>query len=169
MKHIFLFLATFLLLSCNTTKNNLEDKGIKIRWTEGDDYEVVSTPIVNEQDTSYVDELRIYRIESANDARYMMTQTYGGCTQFGEGKYQDNINQLMWKEVSLLSDEIEKFTILTDGTETGTDYFSSIIIFDSENRNCLADNYPNREAVLNALLHKLQKHKTKPETYEIDN
>ena len=153
---IFIGLACLVIVdACTSQRSNRASADVlPIEYEAPEDYQVVETKIISETDTLYTQELRIYKITSAIDASLMMHHHFGEANAFYEGKYQDNIKQHVWREVMLI-DSINKFTVITDGTETGTEYFASIMVFDKENNNCLKEGHPLREVIVVDLLYRI--------------
>ena len=49
---------------------------------------------------------------------------------------------LVWKKVKLFPDDENLFTVYTDGTESWTEMYASVLVFDQNNRDCLHDESP---------------------------
>lgn len=63
----------------------------------------------------------------------------------------------VWEDVQLLKNSSEKFTIITDGTEADGLQFSSVMVTDSENNDCLAQGYELRDAIISYFSDELKK------------
>ena len=144
------------LSSCHTIQKHNEEIIGEINTSKNKKHEVLLTPIINESDTTYASELRFYNIKSSMDCSKMMYENYGEWDSENAGKYHSNIKQFVWSEIRLLDSE-EKFTIITDGTETMSNYFASIIIYDSSNQNCLDSKYVNRDEILKTVIGKMDR------------
>lgn len=83
MKNSVYTLFLFVILSCSSSKELA---------TNENDFKIVNTPFVVENDTIYINELRFYKIKSAFDGMKLMYQNYGPWdTQMGSF-HQSNIN-----------------------------------------------------------------------------
>ena len=146
--------------SCNSTKKNIVSKTPSLK------YEVVEIPLIYDEDTLYVNELRLYNIQSALDAKVIMYYNYGKWDLVSSGKYQDNIKEHVWKRVKLLENE-GAFFVSADGTETLDEYFASLIIVDTHNNDCLNPNYPLRNELIDLFVRKLANVKANRYNYDI--
>lgn len=138
MKIYIWALLMLLVLSCSSSKDIITENNRP-------EFEIVKTPLIVEGTTSSVNELRFYKIQSALDGMKLMYLSYGKWTKKAQGKHQQNINRIIWSNVELIRGENEKFTVIADGAETGTDYFACLIVYDSEGNNCFEAGHPNRE------------------------
>ncbi|WP_396218610.1 hypothetical protein, partial [Flavobacterium sp.] len=59
------------------------------------------------------------------------------------------------------------YTIIADGTETLEDYFSTIIIYDSDNIDCLNPDYPLRVEIIAFFQSKMKTIESKNFNYNI--
>ena len=100
-------------------------------------FKVVTTPILVEKDTIYINELRFYKIKSARDGMKLMYLNFGKWNKKTKGIHQKNMNSFIWENVKLLDENNNLFTVVADGTETETDFFASIKIFDDTQKDCL--------------------------------
>lgn len=167
MKYLITCLVIVFLSSCHTVqKHNGEIVGESDHSNKK--YQVVKTPILIDSDTTFESELRFYKIKSSMDCTKMMYENYGEWGSKYAGKYQSNINQFVWKKIKLLDTE-ETFNIITDGTETQENYFSSIIIYDSSNQNCLGSQYVRRDEILNVLITKMENISSDTKVYKLFN
>jgi hypothetical protein len=149
----FLKLVSFLILivsvlSCSSSKKAVTPNLLS-------DFEIVQTPIVLKYDTVIVNELRFYKIQSAKDAMKLMYLNYGEWNEKNEGRYQENINEIIWSKIKLL-DSDENFTVIVSGTETLSDYFASLIVLDSNNNDCLSDTYSFKDELVKLFTSKMK-------------
>ncbi len=117
-------------------------------------YAVVRFSVPYENDTIQVNELRFYKIKSALDGTRVLYENYGKWSKKLRGKYQDNINRMVWEELKLLEGE-ERFTVITDGTETTSDYFTCISVFDAAGEDCFAPAHPLRKPLTDLFVDKI--------------
>ena len=152
MIRVFILIGTCAILSCGTTKQAnrvLDQEGVN--FSADREYSIVVDTVINYSDTFYTAELRIFKIKSSMDAMNMMYKNYGEWSGERKGKYQENISQLIWLNVDLNKDG-KKYLVIADGTETMTAYFTSLIIFDSDTKNCFQHDYPERQKLLNLIM-----------------
>jgi hypothetical protein len=110
--------------------------------------------MISEKDTILLNELRFYNISSARNTIQMITDTYGNSDIELDGRYQNNLSQRLWKSKKIL-DNNKLYTISASGAENGVDYFASLVVFDNENRDCLIEIYPDRQAIIDFFVDKM--------------
>ena len=110
-------------------------------------YEVVRVPIVSGNDTIISHELRFYKIQSALSSMSMMYDLYDKWNTSYDGRYQTNVPQLVWENVTIPNSD-KSYTISASGTETETNFFSNLVIYDNSNQDCLDSNYKGREELI---------------------
>jgi hypothetical protein len=148
MKKTISILILFLICSCSSTKikSNFESRKVS--------YEIVEVSMISEKDTILLNELRFYNISSARNTIQMITDTYGNSDIELDGRYQNNLSQRLWKSKKIL-DNNKLYTISASGAENGVDYFASLVVFDNENRDCLIEIYPDRQAIIDFFVDKM--------------
>ncbi|NER18458.1 hypothetical protein [Spongiivirga citrea] len=161
IRNILLLLLGVIVVSCAANKE-------LSRENDGFEWGVDEVEIASNGKVFIVNELRFYEINSAKDAMLLMFQNYGKWDRRTEGKYQDNIKQLTWESIDLFSDNT-LFTIIADGTETTSDYFASLIVFDSNGNDCLANGYPLRYRIIELFQDKKKRLGLKQDMYQILN
>lgn len=117
-------------------------------------YEIEPVEIVNETDTTYINEFRMMQPKSSSNTFDMMKKNYGKPEATYSGKYQENIDQNVWNNVPLLDSE-KLITVITDGTETKANYFTSMMIFDSDKKDCLTPSHKDRKALVEVITYKM--------------
>lgn len=147
-KRHFFIIVLLCVLSCSSAKMKTDSKATV-------EFEVVKTSLVIEKDTLTFNELRFYKVESALDAMKLMYLNYGKWNKKISGKYQSNINRIIWNDVKLFGDN-EVFTVVADGTETLSDYFASLVVFDSEDKDCFNTGHPSRAKLINLFAAKMK-------------
>lgn len=160
MKKFYLLFFLMSIIGCSSPKNSIN----KLPYSK---FEVTKVPIVFKNDTLSYNELRFYKIKSALDAMVMMYENYGRWNNKISSKYQNNINRIVWHNVKILPNQKETFTVIADGTETMENYFASLMIFDSNEKDCLDEKYPFKDEILNAMLYKFSKLKRKDSSYKV--
>jgi hypothetical protein len=148
MKNSIYTLFLFVILSCTSSKELA---------TNEIEFKIVNTPFVVENDTIYINELRIYKIKSALDGMKLMYQDFGKWdTEIG-GKHQNNINRLVWQNVKLIDGDNTTFTVIADGAETRKDYFTCFMVFDSQGNDCFTKGHPYQEQLIKKLVDTMNK------------
>lgn len=135
------------ILSCSTSKNITDLK-------PSTNFEIIKSPSAFEKDTLILSELRFYKIQSALDAMKLMYLNYGKWSKKNQGKYQENIDQIVWNNVKLLENN-ENFTVIASGTETLSDYFTSLIVLDSSNIDCFNEDHPLKDRLIDLFTSKM--------------
>jgi len=154
IKDVFSILVICTIISCTTTNKIFNTEGQSFKSNTDIPYAIVVDTVIKNLDTFYTSELRIYEIASSLDATKMMYKNYGDWSGEHKGKYQENINQCVWLDVDLNNDG-RKYIVITDGTETLTEYFTSLIIFDSDTKNCFQYDYPKRQEMIDLVMEKM--------------
>jgi len=147
MKKISTVLILIISCACSTSKPQTDNSFNRDISFETAEFEVVQVPIISEGDTLILNELRFYTIRSALNSIQMISGIYGDRDLELDGRYQSNLPQMIWKRKKILNND-ELYTISACGTETGTEYFASIAVFDSQNKDCLQLNHPHRKELI---------------------
>ncbi len=147
MKKYIWIVVAILVLSC-TSSRKVTKKQMQ------PEFEIVNTEMIVDKDTIYSNDLRFYEIKSARDGMHLMYQNHGKWNKKISGKHQYNINRLVWENVKLIDGNDATFTVIADGTETPTDYFACLIIFDAEGKDCFKPEHPYREILTDLLVDK---------------
>jgi len=106
--YIYFFFALF-IFGCSSTKEVSINKANSY-------FKVVTTPILVEKDTIYINELRFYKIKSARDGMKLMYLNFGKWNKKTKGVHQKNMNSFIWENVKLLDENNNLFTVVADGT-----------------------------------------------------
>lgn len=150
MKKYIWTLLILIFLSCSSSKDVTKEQKYS-------DFKIVNTPLIVKNDTIYVNELRFYKIQSALDGMKLMYQNYGKWNKKINGIHQQNINRIVWQNVKLIDGNDEKFTVISDGTETRTDYFACLMVFDSEEKDCFKAEHPYKDELINLFADKMNR------------
>lgn len=159
MKKILL-LAFMVMTLCGNSQTKTDKESNKKEFL------IVNTPILIEKDTAYVNQLRFYKINSALDGMMLMYRNYGEWNKKSNSLHQSNIKRLIWKEVKLLDNSDETFLVIADGTETMKDYYACLMVFDSNDRDCLDESHPLNQKIMNNLVQKMRKLDRKKSLYK---
>ena len=147
MKHLFLNVVILCtLLACSNSQN------VTYQYSNDQKYRIVEVPVVIESDTTFVNEIRFYKISSARNAGQVMYDQFGKWDQQLESKHGSRQYQHVWENRALLQDA-NQFTIIADGYEGSDDYFSSVTVFDRDNNDCLDVNHPSYVTIIDKLTH----------------
>ena len=154
MKKTIAILMIILNCACSTTKSKTDNSFKSDISLETAEFEVVQVPIISESDTLILNELRFYTIHSARNSIQMISSIYGDWNMQLDGRYQSNLSQMVWKNKEILNNN-ELYTISACGTETQTDYFASIAVFDSQNKDCFNLTHPDRQELIDFFVSKM--------------
>ncbi|MEO8934366.1 MAG: hypothetical protein ABI295_08660 [Xanthomarina sp.] len=149
MRKLILSLLAVIILSCTSSK----EIPTKQEYSE---YEIVNTQLIVVSDTIYLNELRFYKIHSALDGMKIRYQNYGEWNKKIEGKHQQNMNRIIWENVKLIDNNDTTFTVIADGTETKTNYFACLMVFDSAGNDCFKAEHPYKETLTELLTNKMK-------------
>lgn len=141
---MLILLSVLSLPSCTPTKSVVFSKS-KIK------YEIVQRPFITYDDTIYINEMQFYPIDSAFDIQAACYNNFGKWDLAYDGKYNPGIQQLIWNSVKLF-DTDQEFKLLTDGEESGTEYFSAVMVFDTKSKDALTEDNPQRQTIIDRLV-----------------
>ena len=161
MKNIIPFLIIILFYSCSSINN----KEI-VKKEKYSDIKIVNVKGVIDKNNIYFNELRFSVIKSAMDTQKLMYLEFGVWDNKAKGLHQLNISRKIWENINLFNDN-EAFTIIADGTETVSEYYASLIVFDSKGKDCLEENHPLREKIIDIFYEKMKNNKNKKFDYII--
>jgi len=91
-------------------------------------------------------ELRFHHVVSAMYTRQLMFDNFG--------KWQNEIEilgtepMLVWRDIKLLKNSKETFTVFAGGISEWKEKYASISVFDSKRNDCLAENHPLRKQLI---------------------
>ncbi len=148
------------LFTCTTTKEISQAKPYT-------DFKIVNTPLKVENKTLSLNELRFYEIQSAMDGMKLMYQNYGKWNKKIKGKHQQNIERIIWQNIKLIDGDIKTFTVIADGTETMTNYFACLMVFDSEEKDCFKTGHPYKEKLTELFVDKMSRIDKKTSVYRL--
>jgi hypothetical protein len=154
MRSIILLCLTLSFFCCSQ-KNQYGTKKASVINKYQQKYSITTFPIVTTKDTTSINEIRFFTIKSCADTHKMMYENYGLWTNKLDSEYlTHSFPRLVWSDLDLFGDG-QLFSVITDGKESKDAYFASLIIVDSDNKDCLHKNYPNREKIIQLLSKKL--------------
>lgn len=148
MKKIFIILFILNLTSCSSSK-------VTTIETDYRDLEIAEKTKINNSDTINFNELRFYNIDSAIDTMRLMYLDFGNWNHQENSLYMSNVNKKIWKNIQLF-DNNETFTIIADGIEFKGEYFACLSIIDSAGKDCLKDEHPLKNKVINFFYNKMK-------------
>lgn len=110
------------------------------------DYSVTKIETKTETETKSYNELRFDSVYSQNYTKILMFNGFGQWDRAMEST--GNNYTLVWRDVKLLPGSAEKFTVFTNGVRSFRYMYAAVNVFDSENRDCLAEGHPMREKLI---------------------
>lgn len=157
MKKIVLALSFLSLISCASSNLGNKENLIKTNFT---DLKIATSSLVKNATTITCNELRFYNIDSAFDTKKSMFLDFGISNEQTNGMHQNNIRKMQWTNVKLF-DSDDRFTIIADGTETTQNYFACLIVFDNQGKDCLNENHPLKNEIVNYFQNRMKKNRDK--------
>ncbi len=146
-----------LLIGCKTTDNistetlpiNGFKKGVTLKKANSSLFinGFESAKIIHDKEGLAVSELQFHSTATTVETSKVMVNNFGIWKErrpFYSEKYQ----AFVWEDVQLLKSTSEKFTVITDGHEGNGILFSSVMVIDSENKDCLAIGHKLRDAII---------------------
>jgi hypothetical protein len=131
------------------------------------DYKVVEVPVIYENDTITSYELRFYKIGSSTNSMQAMFDNYGKWDTRLEGRYQENIPQLIWENLKFFETAHSSFTVSASGMENNSQFFSSFQVFDEDGKDCLEPGHPARSFWIRNFSEKIKTLGNPKEFYEV--
>lgn len=161
MKKIILLLLIIIINSC-AQKNKSFTKKPSVIKQYGQKYSIVKVPVITNQDTIYINEVRFFNITSLANAHKVMYDKFGQWDTSMDSNNGMRFPRLIWTDIKLLQDQ-DQYSIITDGIETPSEYFTSYTVIDANNKDVLDINHPKREQIIEYLageLNNMSKDKT---------
>jgi hypothetical protein len=160
MKQLSLLITILLVLGCKSKGSD------SFLYMNKQKFRIVKSPMMVNNDTIMIKELRFYRISSARNSGQVIYDKFGDWnreTNSFFGGYRTHA--LIWDNINLLDDE-NLFSIICDGTESEVGYFSSIMIFDAAKNNCLESDHPHYNAVIAKVTQMMKERQPNREFYK---
>lgn len=149
MKHCYLILFIILISSCKTSQNldhfkcnNSKYSKNEFKNVTNDEYETV----IN-NDTISINQIKYNCVFTGFLLKKVMYDNFG---KWDESRYKKDERHpiLVWKNVQLFSSQPEKYMIATTGGgEEENKIFASIMIFDKNGKDLLAENLNLRNKI----------------------
>jgi hypothetical protein len=165
MKKTILLLLIIIINSCAQKNNNFTKKSLVIRQY-GQKYSIVKVPVVTNKDTTYINEIRFFKITSMANAHKVMYDRFGHWNTSMASNYSVGFPRLIWTDIKLLQNQ-NSYSVITDGIETPSEYFTSYTIIDADNKDALDVNYTKREQLIECLANGLNNMNDDNSTYSL--
>jgi hypothetical protein len=142
------------LLGCSvnnsgkTVTRKTDNPNLPIVYKNGfKDFTIKALLTIQDNDTTYINELRFNAVESALYTQKLMYDRFG--------KWSNEINQanytyptLVWENVMLFDNENKRYTVAANGTESYENMFAAVMVYDADNNDCLSPNSPEKEKII---------------------
>jgi hypothetical protein len=180
MKRIILLTILIItILSCSSSKGN-SDKGngvgIKRKTSNPnmpyiykngyENFEIIPVLTVHQKDSTYINELRFNAVFSAMYTKKLMYEKFG---RWDKEIWINNDRHptLLWEKRKIFGENGEAYTIATSGEESRKGMYASVIVFDNENHDCLTENSPKREFLINYFSNGIKRLSSSKEFYDV--
>lgn len=159
-KQLVILLISAVILSCTATKTvktTDEAVGIKQKTSNPNNpyiykngyknWEIKPNLIIQDADSTYLNELRFNAVFSAMYTQKLMFDKYGKWDKeiWLEG---DSTPILIWENRQLIDSNPELFNVAATGTESITEMFASVNVFDSKKQDCFSQQYPAKDTLI---------------------
>ena len=104
-------------------------------------YTLVKVPLVENKETINLNELRFNAVFSAMYTKKVMYDRFGKWTKLLQPN-KERHPILVWEKVKLFDNDADLYTVYADGTESSTEMYASVLVFDANNKDCLNDDHP---------------------------
>lgn len=164
MKNIILLILTIpILLSCST-----QQKAVTIKENENavgiarptfnpntpyiyingfSDYTIVKIPLVRNDDTTFINELKFNATFSAFYSQEVMYQKFGKWARELNPSNETTL-MLVWDNVKLFDDDDHLFTVYTFGEENMQEIYAAVYAFGPDQKDCLSEESIYREKII---------------------
>ncbi|PID71246.1 MAG: hypothetical protein CR985_00815 [Flavobacteriales bacterium] len=167
MRVIYITIIISILLSCSSSQKSVKKtkcpKIYKNKFTKILNKECI---IVNDADTTKINEIRFECVYSAFHTHKVMYDKYG---KWDKEIYPSNRNHpiLMWKNIDIFSNG-KKYTILTNGLEEWKYIYASVMVLDKDERDILTEQTEEKTALTNFFAELIKNHNPeKKDFYEV--
>lgn len=152
---ISFFIVTLLISSCSATSDGkmvmrkTNNPNIPFVYKNGfKDFTIQALLMVEDRDSSYINELRFNAVESALYTQKLMYDRFGKWTnETKQSTYA--YPTLLWENVKLFDNKNKYYTVAVNGTESFENIFASVLIYDESNNDCLSPNSLEKEELIN--------------------
>jgi hypothetical protein len=110
--------------------------------------EIVSIPTINEGNTVNLYELRFNEVLSSSYAAKLMYEKFGLWDKLIGPEGEKYANVAIWQNKKLLTNSNKLYTVYTTGNESWTKMYTSVMVFDNQNNDCLAKEGEEKEALI---------------------
>jgi len=138
-KVIVLIVMLFAFFSCKTNK---------LTYSEKPDYTIETVVSSIENNAISINELRFYNIKSAMDSKKIMFDKFG---KWNKAVVNPNERHpvLVWENISFFKGDSKTYSIAASGIETPTEHYTSVIVFNDKNEDCLSPTSNERQFIIN--------------------
>ncbi|MDX1828617.1 MAG: hypothetical protein R3342_03630 [Lutibacter sp.] len=156
MKKIIVLLLGIILIKCSSTIEIPKTEKIKTKnpttpyiYINGfNKVDIFPVLLINNNDSIYINELRFNAVYSSFYTKKVMFEKFG----MWDKKIRPNNERhpiLIWKDRKLFENKNELFDIATSGIEKGGIIYASVIVFDSDNKDCLSVDSKIKDSIIN--------------------
>ena len=166
MKTVVFALLCLLLLGCKTQDTyiteTLQVEGFKHGVTKKKNNANIfingfkSAHIIHDSDGLALSELQFHSTVSIVETSKVMVNNFG-VWEKRLAFYNEDHHAFVWEHVQLLKSTSQKFTVITDGKKGNRIQLSSVMVMDQENNDCLARDYPLRDAIISYFSDEIKK------------
>ena len=110
-------------------------------------YTLVKVPLVENKETINLNELRFNAVFSAMYTKKVMYDRFGKWTKLLQPN-KERHPILVWEKVKLFDNDADLYTVYADGTESSTEMYASVLVFDANNKDCLNDDHPMQSKLI---------------------
>ncbi|MGM0635686.1 MAG: hypothetical protein ACQESK_06440 [Bacteroidota bacterium] len=151
-----LIFILFGFLSCSNSKMASEN-GIKQKTTNPNtpfiykngfkNFEIKPVLASKDKDSTYVNELRFNAVLSAKYTQKLMFDEFG---KWDKAIRPNNEKHpvLIWENIKLFDDKDKLYNIAANGVENWEEIYASVIVYDSNNSDCLAESNAEKDKIL---------------------
>ncbi|KQS90235.1 hypothetical protein [Chryseobacterium sp. Leaf394] len=110
-------------------------------------FDIVPTPVVQNNDTISLNLLKFNAVFSAMYTQKVMYDKFGKWTK----ELRPNNERhpiLVWSKVKLFENKNELFTIYANGDESWEEIYASVLVFDENGKDCLSENNTNKSEII---------------------
>ena len=129
-------------------------------------YTIINIPVIQENDTINLNELKFNATYSATYTQKVMFDKFGKWTK----EIRPNNEKypiLVWDKIKLFEDDNQLFTVFANGDENWNEIYSSVLVFNSDQKDCLSEESIYRQKIITFFSHGIQKLKSDDYFYNL--
>ena len=156
------------MISCSTTKQRAtENPNFPFLYTNGyKDYKLKSVLRVDQNETAEITELPFNAVESAMYTQKLMFDKFGAWNkEIKQPNYKNPT--LIWENIKIFANKDKYYTVAANGVESNEAIYASVMVYNSENNDCLSADNPEKELLIKYFSNEIKKLNNNENFYQL--